>query len=139
MKEGREGKVHITSSHLRLIGCSVSIQIVKPIHDEMCNMDNVQPLYKLLHGLNMCAKQSKMLIPSMLQNWALMNLRTKTITWLSQCMQNGFARGTRFERPETLGRLCHPILNWRKTRMHRAVSGCRKSGPGRRKPSGREN
>ena len=39
-KEGR--KTHINSRRQALIGCTDSIQVIKTIHDKVCNTDNIQ-------------------------------------------------------------------------------------------------
>ncbi len=71
MKEGR--KLHINSSRPGLIGCTDSIQVIKTIHDKVCNTDNIQLPHELLHGLNGGSKQSRILVPNGLHSRALKN------------------------------------------------------------------
>ena len=68
-KEGRKITHH--SSRLGLIGWTGSIQIIKTIHHKMCNTNNVQLPHELLHGHNVCTKQSRISVPNRLQGRAL--------------------------------------------------------------------
>ncbi len=74
-KEGRkEGRsLHINSSRPGLIGCTDSIQVIKTVHDKVCNTDNIQLPHELLHGLNASGGtiQSRILVPNGLHSRAL--------------------------------------------------------------------
>jgi hypothetical protein len=60
-KEGRKITHH--SSRLGLIGWTGSIRIIKTIHHKLCNTNNVQLPNELLHGHNVCTKQSRISVP----------------------------------------------------------------------------
>jgi hypothetical protein len=69
-KEGRK-EDYTSLQPPGLIGWTGSIQIIKTIHHKMCNTNNVQLPHELLHGHNVCTKQSRISVPNRLQGRAL--------------------------------------------------------------------
>ena len=74
-------KITHHSSRLGLIGWTGSIQIIKTIHHKMCNTNNVQLPHELLHGHNVCTKQSRISVPNRLQGRALKHKVALFICW----------------------------------------------------------